>query len=392
MSYLSELAGANLGVAQAAITTLATMLTIGVAFLSKPSVATLYWSCGLALSMVATLGVVAGDLNDLESLRRACLGVLLGAPALLWSGFRAFWGMRPFGWIGPVFGASAGVALATATDITVFVVAYRMAYFGASVFALLLFLDWLRVPARRQERAVLPLAIVSVAFFAAGVASLGAGVLYPPSGGDDFALQRPVSSVGMLIYVACAMVAILGIAIRDTSFARTPATQSDWHRFEDVAADRLRRAQRTAESWSVVYIQLDDAADIRQTAGAATFAALSARLEREARAIFPADSEVGTPPAAGGTVFLVPRPDAVVRDCLRAVLQRVPQLDVDGRLAIRPTASAGWAPASVLGYDLDALVYTAREAAGLAAEKGGDRWEKVSAALVEGLLNRTELR
>lgn len=391
MSYLSELAGSNLGIAQAAITTLATMLTIGVAFLSKPGVATLYWSSAFALSMVATLGVVAGDLNDLESVRRACLGALLGAPALVWSGFRAAWGVRPLGWIGPVFSVLSAVALATAADIVVFTVIYRIAYFGASLFALLFFLDWIRVPERRRDRVVLPFAIVSAVFFAAGVASLGAGVLYPPSGGDDFALQRPVSSVGMLVYVACAMVAILGVTIRDTPLARTPATQSDWHRFEDTAADRLRRAQRTAESWSIVYIQLDDAADIRQTAGSATFSALSARVEREARAIFPADSEVGTP-AAGGTVFLVPRPDAVVRDCLRAVLQRVPQLDVDGRLAIRPTASAGWAPASVLGYDLDALVYTAREAAGLAAEKGGDRWEKVSAALVEGLLSRTERR
>jgi hypothetical protein len=172
---------------------------------------------------------------------------------------------------------------------------------------------------------------------------------------------------------------------------RAPSTPSDWQRFENIAIDRLMRAQRTAESWSVVYLQLDDAADIRQTAGSATFAALSARLEEEARAAFPAEADVGTP-STGATVLLVPRPDAVVRDCLRDVLERVPQLDFDGRLAIRPTASAGWAPASVLGYDLDALVYTAREAAGLAAEKGGDRWEKVSAALVEGLLNRSERR
>jgi hypothetical protein len=391
MNELVDLAGVNLGIAQAAITTLATMLTIGVAFLSKPSAATLYWSFAFALAMVATFGVVAGELNDAETLRRASLGLLLGAPALLWSGFRALWGLRAFAWTGPALAVVAGAVLMASGDIATFTVAYRAAFFAASVFAGLFFLDWVRVSARRQDKAVLPLAIVSAAFFVVALASVVAGVAYPPSGGDDFVLLRMVSSVGMLVYVGCALVAVMGVATRDSSFARTPASASDWQRFESTAIDRLLRAQRTSEAWSVVYLQLDDSSDIRQTAGSATFAAISARLEQEARAVFPAETDVGSP-APGSTVLLVPRPDAVVRDCLKAVLQRVPQLDVDGRLAIRPTASAGWAPASVLGYDLDALVYTAREAAGLAAQKGGDRWEKVSAALVEGLLSRTERR
>lgn len=389
MSDIVDLTGVDLGIAQAALATLATMLTIGVAFLSKPSSATLYWSFAFTLAMIATFGVVAGDLNDLESMRRGSLGLLLGAPALLWSGFRAQWGLRPFAWAGPVLGVVAGGVLMAANDLATFTVAYRAAFFAASVFALLFFIDWVRVPSRRHDRVVLPLAIVSVAFFLTALASLLAGFLYPPSGGDDFVLLRVVSSIGMLMYIGCAVVAVMGIATRDTPLGRTPAAPSDWQRFETIATDRLQRAQRTSESWSVVYLQLDDATDIRQTAGSATFAAISARLEQEARSVFPAEADVGSP-VPGATVLLVPRADASVRDHLRAVLQRVPRLDVDGRLAIRPTASAGWAPASVLGYDLDALVYTAREAAGLAAQKGGDRWEKVSAALVEGLLNRAE--
>lgn len=389
MSDIIDLAGLNIGLAQAALTTLATMLTIGVAFLSKPSLATLYWSFAFTLSMIATFGVVAGGLNDLESLRRGSLGLLLGAPGLLWSGFRAHWGLRPHAWAGPALGVIAGAALMTAADMAAFTVAYRAAFFAASVFAALFFFDWVRVPTRRHDKIVLPLAIISAVYFITALASLVAGFVYPPSGGDDFMLLRVFSSVGMLLYVGCALVAIMGVSTRDTPLARTPASPSDWQRFESTAADRLMRAQRTSEPWSVVYLQLDDAADIRQTAGSATFAAISARLEQEARAVFPAEADVGNP-GPGATVLLVPRADAAVRDYLRAVLQRVPRLDVDGRLAIRPTASAGWAPASVLGYDLDALVYTAREAAGLAAEKGGDRWERVSASLVEGLFNRAE--
>ncbi|MGN8551596.1 UNVERIFIED_CONTAM: hypothetical protein OHV15_03295 [Microbacterium sp. SLM126] len=389
MNDLAGLAGVDLGIAQAAITTLATMLTIGVGFLSKPSAATLYWSFAFALAMVATFGVVAGGLNDAEVLRRASLGLLLGAPALLWSGFRALWGLRAHLWAGPVLAVTAAAVLMAAGDLAAFTVAYRTAFFASSVFAGLFFLDWVRVPARRQDKVVLPMAIVSAAFFVMALGTLVAGFVFPPSGGDDFVLLRTVSSIGMVVYVGCALVAIMGVATRDTPFTRSPAATSDWQRFENTAIDRLLRAQRTSEAWSVVYLQLDDAADIRQTAGSATFGALSASLEEAARLAFPAETDIGSP-APGATVLLVPRTDAIVRDCLRDVLERVPQLDVDGRLPIRPTASAGWAPASILGYDLDALVYTAREAAGVAAEKGGDRWERVSAALVEGLLNRTE--
>jgi hypothetical protein len=43
----------------------------------------------------------------------------------------------------------------------------------------------------------------------------------------------------------------------------------------------------------------------------------------------------------------------------------------------------------VLGYDLDALIYTGREAATLASEKGGDRWERVGATVVERLLSQS---
>lgn len=388
MSDVLDLAGNNLGIAQAAITTLATMLTIGVAFLSKPSTATLHWSFAFALGMVATFGVVAGELNDAETLRRASLGALMGAPALLWSGFRAHWGQRAHGWIGAVVAVGAAGVLVAAGSTEAFTVAYRVVFFVASVFAGLFFVEWVRVPARRNDRVVLPFAIMSAMFQIAGLATLISGALFPPSGGDDLALVRTISSIGMLLYVGCALVAVMGLTTREAAFVRSSAAQSEWQRFEATATDRLLRAQRTNESWSIVYFRLDDAADIRQTAGSEAMGSLASRLEHEVRALFPAESDIGTP-TIGATVVLVPRPDAIVRDCVRAVLERVPQLELDVRLAIRPTASAGWAPASVLGYDLDALIYTAREAATLAADKGGDRWEKVSAALVEGLLSRS---
>ena len=390
MTDLIAGAGVDLGIAQAVITTLATMLTIGIAFLVRPGLPTLYWSIAFTLAMLATYGVVAGDVAGIEQLRRASLGALMGAPAFLWSGFRAAWGLRPHIWAGAAMAAVSAFSLAIVDDLAWFTVAYRTVFFAASVFAGLFVLDWARSSSRRHDRLLLPLVIVSIAFFVTGVGTLIAGFVYPPSGGDDFELVRLISSVGMLVYVACALIAVVGTTARDSGLGRTAAVSTAWQQFERTAGDRLARAQKTSEPWSVVYLGLDDAADIRQTAGAAAFATLSERLEDEVRAAFPAESDVGSP-SAGAVVVLVPRPDAVVRDLLRATLERVTLLDVHGALPIRPTASAGWAPVSVLGYDLDTLVYTGREAARVASGKGGDRWERVGATIVNRLISQSEL-
>lgn len=391
MTDLIAGAGVDLGIAQAVITTLATMLTIGIAFLVRPGLPTLYWSIAFTLAMLATYGVVAGDVTGIETLRRASLGALMGAPAFLWSGFRAAWGLRPHVWAGAAMAAVSAFSLAIVGDLAWFTVAYRTVFFAASVFAGLLVLDWARASSRRNDRLLLPLVIVSIAFFVTGVGTLLAGLVYPPSGGDDFELVRLISSIGMLVYVACALIAVVGTSARDSGLGRAATVSTAWQQFERTAGDRLARAQKTSEPWSVVYLGLDDAADIRQTAGAAAFATLSERLEDEVRAAFPAESDVGSP-SAGAVVVLVPRPDAVVRDLLRTTLERVTLLDVHGALPIRPTASAGWAPVSVLGYDLDTLVYTGREAARVASGKGGDRWERVGATIVNRLISESELQ
>ena len=390
MTDLISGSGVDLGIAQAVITTLATMLTIGVAFLVKPGRATLCWSFAFALAMIATYGVVAGEVTGMETLRRASLGVLMGSPGLLWSGFRADWGMRPHVWAGPLVAAASGLALALTGDVSWFTVAYRIVFFAASAFAALFVIDWARRgAATRGDRLLLPFVIVSIAFFVTGAATFVAGLVFPPSGGDDFTLVRLISSAGMLVYVACALIAVVGVTARDSGLGRTTTVSTAWQEFERTAGERLLRAQKSSEPWSVVFFAIDDAADIRQSAGGQAFSRLSDRLEETVREVFPAESDVGSP-SAGAVVVLVPRPEAAVRDLLRTVLEGVTRLDVDGALPIRPTASAGWAPASVLGYDLDTLVYTGREAARLASGKGGDRWERVGATVVERLISQSE--
>jgi hypothetical protein len=386
MSDMLAASGMEIGIAEAAIATLATVLTIGVAFLRTPSAATLYWSCGFALAMVATYGVVAGQWNEAELLRRVSLGALLGAPGLLWSGFRAYWGLRPHGWVGIVTSVVAVAALVVTPSQAWFTLAFRVMFLIASLFPMLFFVDWLRSTDRRSDRLLLPLAIVSAVFFMVGATTFVSALLFPPSGGDDFALLRIITTIGMLVYVACAVVAIVGLSTRDDGLVRTTAASSEYQRFQATASDRLRRAQATQHPWSVICLRLDDATDLRQTAGSTAFAALSAALDGKVRSVFPPECDIGSP--APGTIFVVvPGSDAAVREHLRRMLERASRLDISSALPIQPTVSAGWASTSNLGYEFEALVYMSREAATLASEKGGDRWERVGATVVRRLIN-----
>jgi hypothetical protein len=362
------------------------MLAIGVAFLSKPSRATLYWSCAFALGMVATFGIVASDINDAETIRRICLGALLGAPPLLWSGFRALWGVRPYVWAGPVVSVLAATTFVAVGDSGWFSTAYRAAYLVAASFAVLFFVDWLRF-ADRRDRFVLPLAIVSVAFGVTAVVIAVAGLVYPPANGDDLGLISVTPSVGMLFYIATAVIAVVDLSIRDRVVRQNAVAAESWKRFQDAAVDRLAHGRLTGEALSMVHVRLDDRIELRQAAGSTTLSLISDHLESVVRSVFPAQAIVCSPQI--GTVFvLVPRADPIARDLLRLCLEQVAQIDSPGRLPVQPTASAGWASTSTVGYDLSALIFLSREAAAYADDNGGDRWERVSAKVVERMLNR----
>lgn len=379
----------TLGLAQATVATLATILTLGIAFLYRPGWATLLWSGAFTLSMVATFGVISAEINGAEVLRRLFLGALMGAPALLWSGFRAYW-KKPF-YIG-AGGASltvCAIVLATVSDEW-FIAAYRLVFLVAAVFAGLFVVDWFRFADRRNPF-LLPLLVLSVAFFLAGLASAVAGVLSAADGGGDLTVIRALSSAGMLIYVLCAVTAVLGsTAVRGVllRFTTSPRTIDN---SPGRATELLASAQRSNEPWSMLYLRLDDMVQIRAAAGSSVLTSVSDRLMKELREIFPPEADIRSPEV--GTAFvLVGRTDAAVRELLRETLERVASLDISGRLPIRPSVSAGWAPTSTVGYDASALTYLSREAAALADQNGGDRWERVSAAVVERLLNPLSLR
>ncbi|HWM17432.1 MAG TPA: hypothetical protein VNP97_12680 [Microbacterium sp.] len=379
-----------LGLVQVAFTSFATLLAIGLAFLSMPGRATLYWSCAFALGMVATFGVVASGLNDAEMIRRICLGALLGAPALLWSGFRAQWGVRPYVWAGPVVSVLAATAFVVVGDSGWFSTAYRLAFLVAAGFAVLFFFDWLRVGDRR-DLLVLPFAIVSVAFGITAVVTTVAGLLYPPAAGNDLGLIRVTPSVGMLFYIGTAVLAVVHLSTRDRAWRRNAAATEAWTGFQDMAAERLAQGQRFGETLSMVHVRLDDLTELRQIAGPASVAQASYALENVARSVF-SEQGIVCSPQIGRVYVLVPRTDAVARDLLRVCLEKVSEIEIPGQLPVQPSASAGWASTSTIGYDLPALIYLSREAAAYADHNGGDRWERVSAEVVERMLQPQSLR
>lgn len=377
-----------LGIAQASLTALATMVAVGVAFLAKPSRATLYWSCAFALGMVATFGVVAAGINDAETIRRICLGALLGAPALLWSGFRALWGLRPYVWAGPAVSVFAAVILVAVGDSGLFATAYRAVFIVSASFAVLFFVHWLRL-ADRRDPVVLPFAVLSLAFGVLAVATAIANLVSPPESGDDLGLIRVTPSAGMLLYICSAVIAVAGLSIRDRMQRRDTASAEHWASFQADAAARLTDARRSREPMSMIYLRLDDLSELRQAAGSTALSLASDELGRVVQSVFSAESTICSPQV--GTVFaLVARPDPGVRDLLRVCLEQVSQMDVAGRMPVQPSASAGWATTSTVGYDLSALIYLSREAAEFADDNGGDRWERVSATVVDRMLNQAQ--
>lgn len=371
----------------AIITTLATIATVGIGFLSRPGRPTLLWSAGFAVAMTATFAVAAGHITGDEIMRRAGLGALMGAPPLLWSGFRAQWGLRPFSWCGPIVSAVSATLLALPVLDPYFPVLYRCVFLVAALFAGLFVADWLRSGSRMRDPLTAPLAAASIAFVALGIGVAISWISDAP-GMRDLDLARVTSSIGMLVYVSCATAAVVAISTRHARAARRDAAVGDWDTFRELAGVHAREAVRRGETLSVVYVQLDDLEQIRRAAGPGLVLRLTRLFVDEVREVFPTNSLIDSP-SPGSAVALVTLGESAVRARLRALLERISMIDVGGRLPIHPSASAGWAPSSIVGYDVDALLYMAREAAVVATQDGGDRWERVGVTVTDRILSRS---
>jgi GGDEF domain-containing protein len=368
-------AASNLGIAQATVTTLGTVMIIGLGFLQRPSRASLLWSLAFVLTMVSTWITLAGEALLDEDVRRAGLGLMLGAPSLIWSGFRARRGVRALPWIAPLQGVASAVAFVAVGDSSWYSIVFRIAFFAASLFAGLTLLELRRSP-DRHERLVIPLGLVSGAFVVLGAFVLISGLIFPATTGDDLQLVRTLNSLGMLIYLTCATVTLLFF----TSVSPVGAqTASSWPQFTVTAADRLARARGASEtSWSLLAIRVDDPDEIRSAAGEAAFARVVERFEATVRGAFPAEADIGRE-SRGRLVVLVSRPGPVLREHVRDLLRQVTEIDSAAQIAVQLSASVGWAPADAVGHDFEVLLAAAGRAVEEASALGGDRWQRVDA-------------
>ncbi len=369
-----DVAMANLGLAQATVATLGAVLVIGLGFLHRPSRAALLWSLAFVLAMTSTwVSVTGASLGD-ESLRRAGLGLMLGAPALIWSGFRARRGVRALPWIAALQAAVTAAAFLVAVAPEAYGLVFRLGFFGASVFAALTLVE-LRRAADRLERLVLPLTIVSAGFVLLGCWILLSGVVLPVRA-HDLELTRILNGLAMLVYLVCATVSLLYF----TSVSpHGPRAANSWPAFALTAADRLARARRRGEAaWAVLVIRIDDPDHVRGAAGEASWLRIVDDFEDLVATCLPADADIGSD-TRGRVVAVVCRHGPVIREHLRDVLRRINEMDAAAHIAVQLSASVGWAPAEAAAYDLPALVASADAAAHEASRQGGDRWERLGA-------------
>lgn len=364
----------DIGIAQAAVATIGAMLIVGLGLLRRPSRGSLLWSLAFVLAMVSTWVVLTGDALQVEPLRRIGLGMLLAPPALIWSGFRARRGVIALPWVALVQAALSATAL-VAADVTWYGMTFRVLFAITALFAGLTLIE-IRRSADRSERLVMPLALVSAAFVVMGLFTLLAGILFPADPGHDLEFVRLLNSLGMLIYLICATISLLFVTSVSPAGGHTAGS---WPQFTVTARDRLQRARAAGESsWALLAVRIDDPDDIRGAVGEAAFARIVERFETIVRDSFPAEADVGSE-ERGRLAVLIARPGPVIREHVRTMLAAVTEMDATRQIAVQLSASVGWAPADLVGYDFDVLLAAAQNAAEEASEIGGDRWRRIGA-------------
>lgn len=359
-----------------AISTLATVIFIGLGFLRRPSRATALWSAAFAMAMIGSYVWLAQEYAYPAELRALGSSLVVAPMPLIWSGLRAYRGLRRL-FLPLTFALLAAIPaiLLTATALDVYTIAFRVVFTTMSVFAALIIAELARLgPQLRNE--ALPLMAVSAAYAVFAVITIINGTLQAlgeirPA--DSLAFIRNLNMIGVNVYVTCALVTTLLLATRSDDTSSTPQRS-----FELTARNRLGRARAAGDEWwAMLDIRLDDPDDIRQATSAAAFTEVCERFALAVDGTLPSDADIERINPAR-FVALIPRSPGGVRELLTELLERVTKTDDSSPpLPLRSSASIGWASVSVVGYEYDVLVSAASEAAVTAARKGGDRWERI---------------
>ncbi len=361
-----------------ALVTLATAVVFGLALLPRPSRATVTWSAGFGVAMIATYLWVAATQFDSPELRAMSSGLIVCFEPLLWVGLRFYAGKRPLWGAAMLFIVAAPTALVLSSNTDAYPTVFRAVFSGAAVFAGLSAWELFRLRIRVRD-VIMPLALISSAFVVVavfGVIAAIAGVGSAP--GDELSMLRDINGVGIQLTSVCAAITIV-LLVRGEALLHgrlSPVAEQDGR---DALRARLARAGHQGESgWALFDIRLDDPADLLQASGAVVFASIVDAFYQHVRDALPAAADLVRVSDAQA-LALIQGGDEAVRHRLRVLLERVSTIEDAGpRASVRVSASVGWAWAVTADYDLDGMSRAAAAAAELARDRGGDRWERAS--------------
>jgi predicted signal transduction protein with EAL and GGDEF domain len=327
------------------------------------------------LVTLSSYGTVISGTASAHLLGDAAAGLAMGAPALVWSGLRADRQARSYAWLGPAQ-AGASAALYTASHVTAWHFAvFSLLYLLSAIMAGMSVLELLRRPERGGGR-LLPLTVASTILLLIGIASVIAVTLTWASPRDTPVLPD-LKAIGQIAYLTCALVTLLSLARLPGALGSTEYQDS----FRRVAADRLSRAREAGETgWSLLALSLDDTETLRIAGGESAFRRILDRFASDVHASFPVEADIGAD-GPTGFVVLLSRPDGVVRDCIRDLLDRVSTVTDSQPLSVEFSASVGWAKVQSNGYDLAVLSDAARDAMAKARAAGGHRFERAESVV-----------
>ncbi|MDT0156389.1 hypothetical protein Q9R19_02000 [Microbacterium sp. ARD32] len=365
----------TLAIPMIAISTLATIIFIGLGFLPRPSRATALWAAAFALAMIGSYVWLAQDYGFPSRLRALGSALMVAPMPLVWSGLRVYRGLRrsflPLSFA--VLVAVPAILLA-ANALGVYTIAFRVVFVAMAVFAALIIVDLLRLGPQLRDEAM-PLLGVSAAYVLLAGIILINGVVQATGGitpDDSLDLIRNLNMIGVDIYVTCTLVTTLLLTTRSGDASSAPDRS-----FERTARARLARAQAAGDEWWVLLdIRLDDPDQIRLASSTAAFNAVCEKFAQDIDGVLPADADIERLSPTRFAVLL-PRSQGGVRELLTELLERVTTSDAPSlTLSLRPSASIGWASVAAVGYEYDDLAAAAADAADTAFRNGGDRWER----------------
>ncbi|WP_336648681.1 hypothetical protein [Microbacterium sp. MMO-10] len=361
-----------------ALVTLSAALVFGLALMPRPSRATITWSVGFGVAMLATYVWVAANQFDSASLRALSSGLIVCFEPLLWLGIRFYAGRRAFWPAAVVYIAIGPAALALTSTTDAYPVVFRIVFSAGAVFAGMSAWELFRLRISARD-VVIPLALVSSAFVVVAVFGIAAGITGVGSApGDELRMLRDINGVGILLTSQCAAITIVLLTRGETLLRGGGKGEQDDHA---ILRARIARASRRQDpAWSLLDVRLDDPVDVQDALGPAAFASIVAAFHAHVLDALPAAADVARI-ADGRVLVLLPGSDDEVRRLLRALLTRVSTIEDPGpRAPLRVSASVGWAGVLDADYDLEALTSAAAEASALAQARGGDRWERAVVA------------